>query len=135
MNEPIMNGPITELIHVSIGELWDKYTILLIKKQEINNNEKLKSIDLELKLLDTKMQKYNYIDNPLFLKLKNINEQLWKIEDSIRIKELNKEFDDIFIDLARNVYITNDKRCECKNKINDFYGSSIQEIKEYINYK
>uniref|UniRef100_A0A6C0JIZ9 Uncharacterized protein n=1 Tax=viral metagenome TaxID=1070528 RepID=A0A6C0JIZ9_9ZZZZ len=130
-----MDEQITELIHVSIGELWDKYTILLIKKQEICNKEKLKIIDLELKLLDIKMQKYKYLDNHLFLQLKIINEQLWKIEDSIRIKELNKEFDNVFIDLARNVYITNDKRCEYKNKINDFYGSSIQEIKEYVDYK
>ena len=130
-----MNEPITELINVSIGELWDKYTILLIKKQKIDNKDKLKSVDLELELLNAKMNKYKFYDNPLFLELKVINETLWEIEDSIRIKELNKEFDSIFINLARNVYITNDKRCECKNKINDFYGSSIQEIKEYVDYK
>ena len=115
--------------------MWDKYTILLIKKQKIDNKDKLKSVDLELELLNAKMNKYKFYDNPLFLELKVINETLWEIEDSIRIKELNKEFDSIFINLARNVYITNDKRCECKNKINDFYGSSIQEIKEYVDYK
>ena len=124
----------TELIHISIGELWDKYTILLIKKEKIVNKDKLKSIQLELDLLNKNMMNYNYQDNPLFLELKSINETLWEIEDSIRIKELNKEFDNTFINFARNVYITNDKRCECKNKINNMYNSSIQEIKEYINY-
>jgi hypothetical protein len=130
-----MNEPITELINVSIGELWDKYTILLIKKDKIDNKDKLKSVNLELELLNAKMNKYKFYENSLFLELKIINEKLWEIEDSIRIKELNKEFDGDFIDLARNVYITNDKRCECKNKINNFYGSSIQEIKEYVDYK
>ena len=80
------------------------------------------------------MQKYDYLNNSLFIELKFINEQLWEIEDSIRIKELNKEFDDVFIELARNVYITNDKRCECKNNINRLFFSSIQEIKEYVKY-
>jgi len=124
----------TELVNISIGELWDKYTILLLKKKYIKNMEKLKSINLELELLDKNMEKYNYQKNHMFLNLKNINEQLWEIEDSIRIKELNKEFDTKFIDLARSVYIINDKRGICKQNINDFFCSPIQEIKEYIKY-
>jgi CHAT domain-containing protein len=130
-----MNEIVTEIINVSIGELWDKYTILLIKSNQIQNKDKLKSVNLEIELLNKKMQKYNYIDNPMFQELKKINEELWRIEDAIRVKESNKEFDEVFIQLARDVYITNDKRCHCKNKINDFFGSSIQEIKDYVKYE
>lgn len=129
-----MNENSTELVNVSIGELWDKYTILLIKKEKIKNEEKLKSVDLELKLLSKNMNKYNYQDNKFFLDLKKINEQLWEIEDSIRIKELNKEFDNDFIELARSVYVKNDKRADCKKNINELFGCSIQEIKDYVNY-
>lgn len=124
---------IKEHIDVSIGELWDKYTILLIKKEFIKNEDKLKHILLEIELLDNNMKKYDK-ENNMFIELKNINQQLWNIEDAIRIKEMNKEFDEEFITLARNVYITNDKRCICKQNINDFYGSCIQEVKEYVHY-
>lgn len=123
-----------ELIKVSIGELWDKYTILLIKQEKIKNREKLKSISTEVKFLNKNMEKYNYKENELFLKLKSINLQLWEIEDKLRIKELNKDFSKEFIELARNVYIINDKRAECKRKINLFFGSAIQEIKDYVKY-
>lgn len=124
----------TEKIHISVGELWDKYTILLIKEKKIKNKEKLELIKLELKLLDENMNKYNYKTNNMFLELQLINEKLWDIEDNIRIKESKKEFDDIFIELARNVYITNDKRAQCKNKINISLGSSIKEVKAYAKY-
>ena len=125
----------TELVNISVGELWDKYTILLIKKERITDNNKLHNINFELEFLDVNMKKYSYNDNKMFLDLKNINEQLWNIEDNIRLKELNKEFDNEFINLARNVYITNDNRAFCKQNINKFFGSSIQEIKEYTKYK
>lgn len=124
----------TEKIHISVGELWDKYTILLIKEKKIKNKEKLELIKLELKLLDENMNKYNYKTNNMFLELQFINEKLWDIEDNIRIKESKKEFDDIFIELARNVYITNDKRAQCKNSINESLGSSIKEVKAYAKY-
>ena len=124
----------TEKIHISVGELWDKYTILLIKGKKIKNKEKLELIKLELKLLDENMNKYNYKTNNMFLELQLINEKLWDIEDNIRIKESKKEFDDIFIELARNVYITNDKRAQCKNTINESLGSSIKEVKAYAKY-
>jgi hypothetical protein len=129
-----MNDILTELINISIGELWDKYTILLIKKQKVKNIDKVKFVSLELELLDNNMKKYNYQDNKLFLDLKNVNEELWEIEDAIRIKELNKEFDNKFIELARSIYVKNDKRANFKNKINDFFGSSIKEIKDYTKY-
>ena len=124
----------TELVKISIGELWDKYSILLIKKKYINDSISLKMIDLELNFLNTNMEKYSYINNKMFIDLKKINEQLWIIEDKIRKKELNKEFDNEFIKLARNVYIINDKRAICKKNIDIFFGSSIQEVKLYVKY-
>jgi len=81
------------------------------------------------------MKKYQYENSKMFLDLQHINEQLWMIEDGIRIKELNKEFDKEFIELVRSVYIINDKRAICKKKINEVFGSTIQEIKEYTKYK
>lgn len=124
----------TELVHVSIGELWDKYSILLIKKNKITDIEKLKIINTEINLLTENMNKFNYNNDNLFHNLKNINLKLWNIEDKLRIKELNKEFDTEFITFARNVYIINDKRAECKKEINIKYNSSILEIKEYVKY-
>lgn len=123
-----------ELIQVSIGELWDKYSILLIKQEKIKDKDKLKNIVSEIQFLDQNMKKYNYKDNQLFLQLKNINLQLWDIEDKIRIKELNKDFSNEFIQLARNVYIVNDKRAECKKKINILFRSKIHEVKDYVKY-
>jgi hypothetical protein len=125
----------SELVNISIGELWDKYSILLIKKDKINNTEKKKYINLEIKYLNTNMNKYEFKTNSLFINLKKINEKLWDIEDKLRIKELNKEFDEDFINLARNVYFTNDERAICKKDINNLFGSNIHEIKDYVIYK
>lgn len=125
----------SELVNISIGELWDKYSILLIKKDKINNIEKKKYINLEIKYLNTNMNKYEFKTNSLFINLKKINEKLWDIEDKLRIKELNKEFDEDFINLARNVYFTNDERAICKKDINNLFGSNIHEIKDYVKYK
>jgi hypothetical protein len=124
----------TELIHISIGELWDKFTILLIKKEKVKDIEKLQSINTEIDFLNKNMDNYAYRNNKLFIKLKEINIQLWDIEDKLRIKELDKEFDAEFIELARSVYVTNDKRGEYKNKINEVFGSSIKEVKQYVKY-
>ena len=125
---------ITELINISIGELWDKYTILCIKKEKIKNKEKLTKINTEISILNKNIDKYNCLNDELFIKLKDVNLQLWDIEDKLRIKELNKTFDNEFINLARNVYIKNDLRYEYKNEINKKYNSTIQEIKDYIKY-
>jgi dolichyl-phosphate-mannose--protein O-mannosyl transferase len=124
----------TELIHISVGELWDKYSILLIKRDKSKDQEKLKNVNTEIELLDKNMSKYNFVNDEMFTELKSINTQLWNIEDNIRIKESKKDFDDKFIDLARSVYIINDKRAECKSKINSFYNSKIHEVKDYVNY-
>jgi hypothetical protein len=124
----------TELVYISIGELWDKYTILLIKREKITNIEKQKSVSTEIELLKKNMDKYDYSSNEFFIHLKNTNLQLWDIEDKLRVKELKKEFDAEFIELARNVYITNDKRAFYKTQINNYFGSTVQEIKEYVKY-
>jgi predicted RNA-binding protein with EMAP domain len=121
-------------IPVSIGELWDKYTILLIKQQKINNVEKLSHIKTEIDFLNVFMRKYSYLDNELFVELKKINEQLWDIEDKLRIKEVDKVFDQNFIELARSVYFTNDKRANVKTQINTLFNSILYEIKEYVTY-
>jgi len=122
-------------VSVSIGELWDKYTILLIKKNKIQDPIKLEYVNREIEYLNENMNKFSYENNILFLELKNINEKLWDIEDQIRIKEINNSFDQEFIDLARKVYYINDDRAEIKKKINIEFNSAIHEVKDYINYK
>jgi len=122
-------------VPVSIGELWDKYTILLIKQEKIKNKEKIKYINSEIDYLNNIMKDFSYSNNMDFIELKKINESLWNIEDQLRIKEQKKEFDDEFINLARNVYFTNDKRAELKRKINENNNSPIIEIKDYVNYQ
>ena len=123
-------------IPISLGELVDKISILLIKEKNINDKKKLSKIREELSLLKKTLNNtindnsiINYLD-----KLAEINAKLWKIEDDIRDCERNNKFDKIFIDLARSVYITNDKRSEIKNEINKKFGSTIVEVKSYKKY-
>jgi len=122
-------------IPVSLGEVIDKLSILSIKKIEIKNKKKLIDINKEYNLL---LIIYNKFLNKELAKLYNdiyiINYKLWKIEDDIRDKERNKEFDDIFIELARSVYITNDERMNIKNIINHNSNSDIKEHKSYKPY-
>ena len=120
-------------IPVSIGELYDKYTILQIKQNKITCIEKLKYVNNELDYLKKIINEYP-LDKEVINELKNINETLWEIEDNIRDKERIKSFDEEFIKLARNVYITNDKRSEVKNKINSILKSEINDIKGYSQY-
>ena len=122
-------------IPVSIGELWDKYTILLIKNKKIIDKRKLALVITELNYLQEFMVKYAYQEDNLFIRLKDVNEKLWDIEDKLRIKESKKMFDNEFITLARAVYYTNDERAEIKNRINSLYNSTIHEVKEYVDYK
>ena len=117
-------------VPVSIGELFDKYTILQIKQNRITNSVKLDMVNKELEYLKKIVDNYN-IENELLDELIQINEKLWVIEDNIRVKEQRNEFDDEYISLARQVYITNDKRSETKNKINKILNSEIFEIKSY----
>ena len=118
-------------IPVSVGELYDKYTILQIKKEKVNNVDKLAYITTELTHLQPLIDKFK-LDLALVEKIKNVNERLWEIEDNIRIKEAKLEFDEEFINLARLVYKTNDERYSIKAMINNIYNSAIQEIKHYL---
>ena len=119
---------------ISIGELVDKITILEIKKNKLQNS-KLENVLKELSFLRKLMEKHQIeITDNLFTQLKEINQKLWNIEDQIRIKEKNKEFDNIFIELARSVYFANDKRSEIKKRINRLSNSEITEEKSYAEY-
>ena len=121
---------------VSIGELVDKISILHIKNKNIKDDEKLKLIREELKLLKITLNdhiKKNDIQEFLDA-LIEINSELWVIEDEIRDCERSKKFDEKFISLARSVYITNDKRSKIKLDINKKFGSKIVEVKSYEEY-
>lgn len=117
-------------IPISLGELCDKYSILQIKSKNVTNNEKLIEINKEITYLKPFIDELN-LNFEDFKKIKEVNEKLWKIEDDIRKKEKNKEFDNEFIDLARSVYITNDERAKIKYEINIKLNSEIKEIKSY----
>ena len=122
------------LAEISAGELFDKITILEIKKAKISNKEKLIDINKELSSLNETVKKFipdqsgisKYITD-----LKNINLKLWDIEDGKRAAEKNKNFDEKFIELARNVYKFNDERAKIKLAINTSLGSNIKEVKSY----
>jgi hypothetical protein len=119
-------------IPVSIGELFDKITILQIKKEKIKSVEKLENVNKELSLLLQKINEFNITDiQSEYNKLKKINLILWEVEDKIRKKEKENCFDKSFINLARTVYIENDKRAELKRKINKIMNSNLIEEKEY----
>lgn len=120
-------------VPISIGELCDKYTILLIKEEKITDEAKLLNIQKEMAYLKSLIVNLN-IPMEKLTNLKYVNEKLWNIEDNIRIKEMSKEFDNDFIELARSVYITNDLRFEIKNDISKEYNSEILEVKSYVHY-
>ena len=122
------------LAEISAGELFDKITILEIKKEKISNNEKLVDVKKELSSLKNTVEKF--IPNQSNISkhvndLKEINLKLWDIEDGKRAAEKEKKFDDKFIELARNVYKLNDERAKIKLAINTVLGSNIKEVKSY----
>ena len=121
----------------SIGELFDKITILEIKRSKIKDKIKLKIINQELKLLKkvvlTKKIKTRNLTS-LIKQLKNINIRLWNVEDKLRIFEKNQSFKKDFINYARKVYHMNDKRAYLKNEINKKTNSLISEVKSYEKY-
>ncbi len=121
----------------SIGELFDKITILEIKKLKIKDKTKLKIVNQELSLLKkvviTKRINRRKLA-PTIKQLKNINLQLWNVEDKLRIFEKNKSFKKDFVNFARKVYHMNDKRAFLKNEINIKTNSLISEVKSYEEY-
>ena len=123
-------------IEVSHGEIVDKLTILQIKKENITDPNKLDNIVKEYNYLLSVVENNLGIStlSPEYLELLSINKELWKIEDDIRDKERQKEFDEEFIKLARAVYYTNDVRAKIKKEINLKYSSGFVEEKSYNNY-
>lgn len=121
-------------IEVSIGEIVDKLSILWIKKQNISDESKILNIQKEYEYLNEIVFNKLKIEEVDFQRLVEINTKLWVIEDDIRDKERNSEFDETFIKLARAVYFTNDKRAEIKKEINLKYGSLFVEEKSYKEY-
>lgn len=123
-------------ILVSNGEILDKFSILIIKQNQITNLNKLNNIKTEINTLSSIVKEIieKYSLQKLYNTLQSVNQKLWDIEDEIRIKEKNQEFDDDFIQLARNVYKTNDERADIKKQINHISCSKIIEEKSYEPY-
>ena len=128
-----------DLIHVPVspGEVLDKITILEIKSERMTDEDKLANVRRELELLNETWSKAVNEDNTvrrIHAELKSINEALWVIEDDIRDQERIRDFGERFIELARAVYYTNDKRAAAKKELNLHLGSGIVEEKSYQDY-
>ena len=125
------------LTEISAGELLDKISILEIKLDNIKDKESLIEINKEHESLkqtkNSSLEITKDLQN-LIDQLKKINMTLWAIEDKKRMCEKNKDFGKTFIELARNVYINNDKRSKIKSEINKLLGSNIREVKKYASY-
>ncbi len=125
------------LVEVSVGELLDKISILEIKKEKIKDQNKLKFINEEFKLLKDQYDKNVKPDNKinkLFSALKEINNKLWNIENEKRLCEKNSDFGEVFIKTSRDIHFLNDERGKIKLEMNNHTGSKIKEIKEYTSY-
>jgi len=120
-------------IEVSNGEILDKITILRLKLEHIHDQQKRANIIKEYDFLKDISDEIDYPED-LYEQLYLVNKALWRIEDDIRNKERNQEFDEEFIKLARSVYFTNDKRSEIKKQINLKTQSQFVEEKSYEKY-
>jgi hypothetical protein len=124
-------------VPISPGELIDKITILEIKAANISDPAKLANVKVELQLLQETWSTSHYASSNIdaeWKQLRDVNKQLWDIEDDIRDKERQRQFDQQFIELARAVYIRNDERAAVKKTINTKLGSKIVEEKSYAKY-
>jgi hypothetical protein len=121
-------------IEVSNGEIVDKLTIIEIKLKHIQDDNKRKNLQTEFDVLDRAVSQIIAKDHALYLELLKINQELWDIEDTIRDLERDKDFGEAFVQTARAVYFTNDRRSEVKRKINDLTGSNLIEEKSYQKY-
>ena len=126
------------LTEISPGELLDKISILEIKLEKVKDKKSQEKIKKEYKILKeieiSSIKMTDKIKN-LIQCVKNVNIELWDIEDKLRIYEKNKDFGENFIELARGVYFKNDERAKFKNEINEIFGSNIREVKQYVDYK
>jgi hypothetical protein len=126
------------LVPISPGELIDKITILEIKSARMSDEAKLRNVRTELQMLTETWDAsaYSAVDiSAEWTGLREVNGQLWDIEDDIRDKERDSQFDAKFIELARAVYVTNDERAALKRRINVKLGSALVEEKSYKEYK
>jgi predicted nucleic acid-binding Zn-ribbon protein len=124
-------------VEISVGELFDKITILKIKTEKIKDEKKLNNIKIELEILQNEASKLPQTDDDLIQNIENlkkINNQLWDIENIKRELESSKDFGDNFINISRDVHFKNDERAKIKKKINDLTNSNVTEEKEYSNY-
>jgi protein subunit release factor A len=123
-------------VEVSNGEIVDKISILLIKMEKMKDSNKINNVDKELKQLLPYLDEIGInVEDELFKKLKKMNLKLWDIEDKLRKLESQKKFNGEFIELARQVYYTNDLRAIIKKEININTGSELIEEKSYEDYK
>ena len=125
------------LVEVSVGELLDKISILEIKKEKIKDKDNLSYINDEYSLLKKQLENNIKIDEKLknlFASLKEVNNNLWNIENEKRLYEKNKDFGEKFIKTSRDIHFLNDKRSKIKLEINLITKSKIKEIKEYTEY-
>ena len=125
------------LSEISAGELLDKISILEIKLKKIKDKVGQNEINKEYKVLkEVQSSSIEMTEKmiTLYNEIKEVNLNLWNIEDKLRVCEKNKNFGKIFIELARGVYLNNDKRSKIKSEINKILGSNIREIKKYVNY-
>lgn len=120
-------------IEVSIGEVLDKISILAIKLDRIQDEDKLKNIQKEFTALTSQISSSMYLDK-LYMKLCQVNQKLWNVEDKLRDHERLNNFNEDFINLARSVYKLNDERARIKKEINVKYGSELIEEKSYQEY-
>ncbi len=133
----MINKSTKVLSEISPGELLDKISILEIKLEKIKDKNNLAEINKEYKVLKNAQNSNVEITDKiekLFNEIKEVNTNLWNIEDKLRICEKNKDYGKNFIELARAVYLNNDKRSIIKLKINKILGSNIKEIKQYVSY-
>ena len=126
------------LSEISAGELLDKISILEIKLEKVKDNNSQEEIKKEyqiLKVIQNSSIELTGQIKDLFQSLKNVNIEMWNLENKVRICEKNKDFGKNFVELARGVYFTNDKRARIKSEINEILESNIREIKQYVNYE
>ena len=126
------------LVPVSFGELLDKIAILQIKSERMTDEAKLANVRNELSALERTWMAHPAAGHDIVrlrAELKAVNERLWVIEDEIRFKERDQQFDAEFIRLARNVYFENDERARLKREINVALGSAYVEEKSYQDYR
>ena len=125
------------LVEISAGELFDKITILKIKTERIKDKGKLENIHKELDILQKEALKFDDTSDSLsnhIKNLKNINSELWDIENIKREMEASKDFGENFIKISRDVHFKNDVRAKIKKDINNLTNSNVSEEKEYSKY-